>query len=172
MSIYPMSYLYYPYDKKNIDVLEFGRRYESYHEKIKTSLLKSGKKHVYQKSSDLLFKTKNEFCDALGLAKISICIPSDITHPERAEFISTMTQRYLQSMLSKCLIVGRLPYDMQYLFDYNPLIEYDEKYPGDQIIEILEKFEQYIPLIEENYRNVMEKHLWTNRVRSMLQYMV
>jgi hypothetical protein len=70
----------------------------------------------------------------LANSKISICVPSDITHPERTGNISTITNRYLQSMASKCLILGKLPHDMLHLFDYNHIIEIDEENPVLQIV--------------------------------------
>ena len=87
----------------------------------------------------------------LANSKISIFVPSDITHPNVTGSISTITNRFLQSMASRCLIVGKVPHDMLYLFDYNPIIEIDEENPVAQIEAILANFDTYIPLIEKNY---------------------
>jgi hypothetical protein len=78
-----------------------------------------------------------------------------------------MTLRYLQSMVSKCLIVGKLPYDMQYLFDYNPVVEIDEQNPAGQLLEILHNFDQYQELIERNYQRVLSHHRWAHRIQTM-----
>ncbi len=67
-------------------------------------------------------------------------------------------------MASKCLIVGYVPDDMKYLFDYNPIIQIDMKNPKQQINDILKNFYKYIPLIEKNYIEVRERHQWKNRV--------
>jgi spore maturation protein CgeB len=86
-----------------------------------------------------------------------------MTHPERAENIETMTVRYLQSMASKCLILGKAPEEMIDLFGYNPVIEVDMNEPVKQIIDLLNHFEEYIPLIEKNYSVVIKQHTWQNR---------
>ena len=36
-------------------------------------------------------------------------------------------------MASRCLILGKMPDDMKYLFDYNPILEIEEQNPIAQI---------------------------------------
>jgi hypothetical protein len=152
------------YESKDIDVLEFGRIYEAYHELIRPALAAQGKRHVYRKSGmPLLFPDRPSFIQGLAKAKIVICVPSNITHPERAEYISTMTLRYLQAMVSKVLIVGIMPSDMQELFPYMPIVEIDMDHAGEQILKVLDNYEHYKPLIERNYAEVRQNHQWQNR---------
>jgi hypothetical protein len=152
------------YVNKDIDVLEFGRIYQEYHDLIKGALITEGKKHVYPKPGvALLFPDRPSFIDGLAQSKIVICVPSNITHPQRAEYISTMTLRYLQAMASKVLIVGKMPNDMQELFTYLPILEIDMDHAAEQILDILRNYEAYIPLIERNYVEVWENHQWQNR---------
>ena len=100
--INPEEYKYYPYKKKDIDVLAFGRKYDAYHKKIKDSLDQDKRVYLYEKNkSEVIFKTREEFVDGLARSKVSICVPSSITHPERSGDIQTLTTRYLQSMVSK-----------------------------------------------------------------------
>jgi len=82
-----------------------------------------------------------------------------------------MTLRYLQSIVSKCLIVGSLPYDMRRLFDYNPVVEADLNNPEDQILDILRNFPDYIPLIEKNYASVIAQHQWSSRMETIRQHL-
>jgi len=165
--IHADSYRYYAPEQKEIDVLEFGRRYDDYHNEIVEPLRQAGVTHLYSKGKELLFKTDDDFIGGLAKSKISLCFPSSLTHPERAGDVSTMTLRYLQSMVSKCLIVGKLPYDMQYLFDYNPVVEIDEQNPAGQLLEILHNFDQYQELIERNYQRVLSHHRWAHRIQTM-----
>lgn len=158
------DYHFESYANKHIDVLEFGRLYQQYHERIRDLLLQKGKNHVYRKVGEaLLFPDKRSFVNGLAQSKIVICVPSNITHPDRAEYISTMTLRYLQAMASKVLIVGLMPSDMRELFPYTPIVEIDMDQPATQLMEVLENFEQYIPLIERNYLEVRNHHQWQNR---------
>jgi len=159
--IYPKRYELFSYHQKSIDVVEMGRRNEDYHGKIAPALNQCSYNHFFGRTP----------VNPLPKSKISICFPSAVTHPERSGYISTMTLRYLQSMISKCLIVGEAPYDMKYLFDYYPVVEADTDNPGDQLVYILRNFGDYIPLIEKNYQTVMEKHLWSNRMEIIRPYL-
>jgi hypothetical protein len=158
------DYRFEPYAEKNIDVLEFGRIYQQYHERIQQMLLNRKKNHVYRRAGEaLLFPDKLSFVNGLARAKVVICVPSNITHPERAEYISTMTLRYLQAMASKVLIVGMMPLDMQELFSYLPIVEIDMDNAAAQLSDVLDNYDQYIPLIERNYEEVRANHQWRNR---------
>jgi hypothetical protein len=158
------NYRFEEYAHKDIHVLAFGRRYDEYHEKIVDRLTKERISYLYEKvKREIVFPTRKDFIDGLARTKISICVPSSITHPESAGEISTMTIRYLQSMASKCLIVGYMPDEMKELFDYMPIIEIDMNDPAGQLIDILKNFDHYIPLIERNYLYIGERHTWENR---------
>lgn len=164
----PSGYHFYDYRYKNIDILEFGRKYPPYHHAIRDFLAKHGKIHLYEKKEgDLVFPTRTSFIDGLARSKISICFPSNITHPERAENIETITIRYLQSMLSKCLIVGHAPLEMVRLFGYNPVVEMDDNNPCAQLVELLKDHDNFIPLIERNYHEVHKNHTWERRWEEM-----
>lgn len=153
---------------KQIDVLALGRKYDIYHEIIKIQLKEKGYNYLYEKEKgELIFPTREEFIEGLSKTKISICVPSNITHPERAGDVETMTIRYLQSIVSKCLIVGHAPAEMIELFGYNPVIEIDMDKPVEQLLEVLNDFERYIPLIEQNYKVVIDNHTWSNRWEQM-----
>jgi hypothetical protein len=163
------DYNFVPFDSKEIDVLEFGRKYDVYHDKIAPVLRPNNYSHFYEKRrGDVVFKSRLDFLNGLAKSKISICIPSNITHPERAEGISCMTLRYLQSMASKCLIVGILPDEMKYLFDYQPIIEIDIENASSQILDILANYESYFPLIERNYTEIQKFHTWDIRLEEIV----
>ena len=162
--INPDEYKYYPFDRKDIDVLSFGRRYDKYHNIINKYLETHHKKYVFVESpGNFIFPTRALFVDGLGRSKISICFPSNITNPERAGDIQTMTIRYLQSMISKNLIVGRAPEEMVTLFGYNPVIEVDMHDPVSQLHDIMSNYPSYFSLIEKNFSTVLKYHTWNNR---------
>ncbi len=158
------EYNYLKYDDKNIDVIAIGRKYERYHELIVDYLKINSKIYLYENiKGQIIFPTREAFIQGLAKSKISICVPSNITHPERSGEISTMTIRYLQSMASKCLVLGFAPEEMIELFGYNPIIEIDMQKPKEQIQTLLNNFSEYIPLIEKNYQNVILHHSWLCR---------
>lgn len=162
------TYRYLDYKNKNIDILSFGRKYESYHQKIVDYTLNQKINYIYQKDK-IVFSSKDEFIDGLSRSKISLCFPANITHNTQTGNISKITMRYFQSMASKCLILGKAPDDMKYLFDYNPVIDIEEENSVEQLNEILNNFQKYIPLIEKNYNEVTTKHLYKNRVDEILK---
>ncbi|MDH3348371.1 MAG: hypothetical protein OEM02_09800 [Desulfobulbaceae bacterium] len=160
----PNDYYLYDYEKKDIEVLNFGRKWTWYHDLIKDPLENKGISYLYEKKwFNVIFKTHDEFKRGLARSKISICFPKNISHPTIAGSISTMTNRYLQSMVSKSLIVGLMPEEMKLLFDYTPIIEIDPKHPAEQLMDILAHYDDYIPLIEKNYEIVCSHHTWENR---------
>lgn len=165
------QYQFIPYQERTTDVLQLGRKWNEYHEKIKT--IESNLVYLYEKKvGQIIFPTREEFLFGLANSKISICVPSDITHPNITGCISTITNRYLQSMASRCLILGKLPHDMLHLFDYNPIVEIDEENPVAQIESILANFDTYIPLIEKNYEAVKNLHNWDNRVTQIENFIL
>ena len=159
-----LAYKQLPYSQKDIDVVQIGRKYDWYHEQILPFFNETGKVYLYERTKGrIIFPSREDFVDGLSRSKISICFPSNITHPDRAGTIETMTNRYLQSMASKCLIVGHAPLEMIEQFGYNPVIEIDRNAPMDQLKTILENYSDYIPFIEENYEIVSKFHTWENR---------
>jgi len=163
--INPEFYKYNDYKNKDIDVLQFGRKFDKYHELIVENLASEGKIYLYsKKNEELLFPEREQFVNGLARTKISICVPCSITNPKRTGDIETMTVRYLQSMISKCLIVGHAPREMVRLFGYNPVIEINMGDPAGQLSHILENYENYIPFIEKNYRLALENHTWLTRL--------
>lgn len=158
------EYRFLPHQNKKIDVLALGRKYDYYHLLIKDKLKELGITYLYEKEKgEIIFPTHTEFIEGLSNTKISICIPSSITHPERAGNIETMTVRYLQSMASKCLVLGHAPKEMVELFGYNPVLEIDYNDPVGQIQSILQNYDSYNHLIEKNYFVVVTNHTWQKR---------
>jgi hypothetical protein len=74
-----------------------------------------------------------------------------------------MTSRYLQSMISKCLIVGHAPSEMVRLLGYNPVVEMDTGNPSAQLADLLNRYEDFTHLIERNYEEVLKNHTWASR---------
>jgi len=152
------------YAAKDIDVLSFGRKYDELHNKIVDGLEIDGISYLYEKEKGkIIFPDRAAFVDGLARTKVSICVPSAITHPVRSGNIQTMTIRYLQSMAARTLIVGLMPEEMKRLFDHTPVIEVDKKDPLGQIRDILAHFSDHIPLIEKNYQAVRQQHTWAHR---------
>lgn len=155
-------------DHKTVDLIQLGRKHVGVHQQILKGTDRYGWKYLYERhKGDLVAPNQDEFAYLLGQSRISICIPSALSDPDRSGDISTMTTRYLQSMASRCLVVGIQPDEMTQLFDYNPMIELDLRDPVGQIAHLLDQFDQYQSLIERNYQTVRELHTWQNRYSKM-----
>ena len=164
----PTVYEHRAYEAKDIDVLQFGRKHDAYHERVGPSLEASQRSYLYERTKgQIVFPSRPAFVDGLARSKVSVCFPCNLTHPERSGDTETMTQRYLQSMASKCLVVGHAPQEMTALFGYNPVVEADMTDPAGQLIALLDTIEGYRPLIERNYRTVIEEHTWSVRWRAI-----
>jgi hypothetical protein len=165
--INPDEYIHLGYHEKDIDVLSFGRQYDAYHDKICSSLESAGKIYIYPKTpyenEKPIFPTRESFISGLARSKVSVCVPSSITNPQRSGDIETMTIRYLQSMVSKTLIVGHAPEELIEIFGYNPVIEIDMENAGTQILKILSEYADYHDYIEKNYSTVLQNHTWWHR---------
>jgi hypothetical protein len=160
-----------PYRQRQTDILQIGRRWNEYHEKIRRFVEGQGYTYKYEKRpGELIFEGRQAFINGLADSKISVCVPASVTHPERSGGIETMTWRYLQSMASRCLILGRMPQEMRQLFDYAPVIEIDIENSTGQLGQILRNFEDYIPLIEKNYEYVCQHHQWKHRVAALIAF--
>lgn len=165
------SYKNKDYAHRTIDVLQFGRKYEKIQDRLKQHLKELSIDYVYQKDK-LIFSTRRDFIEGLASSKISLCFPRSITNPEIAHGQETMTVRYLQSMASKTLVVGKCPEEMKLLFSYNPVIELDLSNPGEHIRYLLNNYQDYLPLIEKNYQEVINNHQWTNRWNEILKVLM
>jgi len=162
--INPEEYLYLPFHLKDIDILSIGRKFQDYHELIYEPISKSNFSYKFSTSKELhVFPDRGTYLNGLARSKISICFPRNVTHPEQVGNYETLTIRYLQAMLSKCLIVGHAPKELIDLFGYNPVIEVDMDHAFDQLQEIIMHYLDYNDLIERNYEEVLKNHTWKNR---------
>jgi hypothetical protein len=164
----PGSYRARSVIERDIDVLQLGRKYDAHHSLIAPALEAAGKVYLYEKEKGtLVFPERGSFIDGLSRSKISICVPSSVTHPARSGDIETMTTRYLQSMASRCLVLGHAPAEMIELFGYNPVIEIDMSSAAEQVLELLADYGRFLPLIEKNYEAVIAGHTWDHRWERM-----
>lgn len=158
-----------PLAERSIDVLELGRRWATYHDKVRDHCTARGYVHKYEKvRGQLVFATPGEFFRGLGDSKISVCFPSSLTHPERSGDLETMTLRYLESVACRCIIVGRCPAEMKDLFGYNPVVEADLNDPTGQIDHILQDLPSFEPLLERNLQRLREIGTWDTRIGTTL----
>ena len=156
--------------ERSIDVLELGRKYDTFHQAITKGLKESHRVHLYEfERGKIIFPTREALVNGLGDSTISVCFPSSMTHPERSGDVETVTYRYFEAIASGCLILGECPQELLDLFGYNPVIEVDVHDPYGQLDEILQNLTEYQELVDRNYRRLMEVGTWKVRAASMLR---
>jgi hypothetical protein len=158
-----------PLARRRIDVLEYGRRYQLYHDAITPHLERRGYRHFYQRSpGQIICDTLEDFVAALANAKVSVCFPSSMTSPERAG-CETATHRYFESIASKCIVVGHCPAELADLFGYNPVLEVDIERASDQLEDVLVHAHRYQGFVDRNHERLLEIGTWERRLQEMLE---
>lgn len=156
------------------DIYELGRLKKDYH--LLLLNLKDNKiiKHLFHNTYDindkliqLAFPTSQSLLDNLSNFKIIISFPQIDTHPQNAGGIETLTQRYWEAMLSRCLIIGRAPQELIDLIGYNPVINVNWNTPQQQIIDILNNIQDYQDFVEKNYNTALRFASWDNRMNEI-----
>ncbi len=149
---------------RKIDILELGRKNLLYHNQI-TKLEEI--KFLYNKNDQYIFPSFPELVSGLSESKIVICFPRCDTHQNMAGKIETLTQRYWECMLSRCLIVGRAPFELINLIGYNPVIEVEWGNESEQLLRILNNIEIYQDMVDRNYFAALEFAPWAYRINDM-----
>lgn len=153
--------------ERQVDVLSYGRKLEKYHTMI-VEVLRGKYNYLYSSHKlDKIFPNFQELVKALSNSKISVCFPRSVTDPHQAGDVETLTQRYWESMLSRCIIVGKAPQELIDLMGYNPVIEVDWLNPKQQITEILDTIENYQPLVNRNFRYAVDNCAWHDRMKTL-----
>lgn len=138
---------------REIDVLELGRKNSFYHDRI---IKAKGIKLLYNENNQYVFSSFSALVSGLSNSKIVICFPRCDTHPNMAGKIETLTQRYWECMLSRCLIIGRAPFELINLIGYNPVIEVEWENEEEQLLKILDNIESYQDMVDRNYSVALE----------------
>lgn len=158
-----------PLAERGIDVLELGRRWDRYHDAIAEHCRQRSYRHLFElRKTEIVFATEEQFVAGMGDARISVCFPSSITHPERSGTVETLTQRYLESMAAGALLVGHCPAELAELFGYDPVIAVDWTDPAAQLDSILGNIDSYEDMRRRNLTRLREVGTWDRRVDSLL----
>ncbi len=154
------------------DVYELGRRWPAYHEALMRDGFAGRHKLIYNDDGrgkdGWAFPTFSAFAAGLRRWKITVSFPRSWTDAA-ARDVETLTIRYWEAMLSKCLVVGHCPGELEDLVGYNPVIEADMENPAAQLEAILSRIGDYQPLVERNYQAALDFAPWAKRVEQMVE---
>jgi hypothetical protein len=156
-----------PLRSRSIDVLELGRRLDTYHEAVTSGLAERGRSHLYERiKGRKVFAGRGDLIAGLGDTRLLVCFPASMTDPEAG--VETLTLRYLEACASGCVPVGRAPAELIELFGYNPVVELDLERPLAHTLEILERVEGYQDLVRRNHVRMLQVATWDTRVAEMM----
>ncbi|MGN0226096.1 MAG: hypothetical protein ACI4A7_08505 [Prevotella sp.] len=154
-------------EARNIDLLEFGRSNENI---IGDSCI-MGINHVSTFENGRYIYSNDELFDAMGDAKITLCLPRSMTHPDIAEGVETLTQRYWEAMLSRMIIIGHAPKELTDITGYNPVIPVEKDNFVGQVKEILSHLSHYQPLVDRNRETALQLAPWELRMREVKEWL-
>ncbi|MCI6160838.1 MAG: hypothetical protein MR681_05840 [Prevotella sp.] len=154
------------------DIFEMGRQMPRFHVVLEKMLnkglikgLASSNIHPDGTLNDRrVAYTNAELYHLMADSKIMVCFPQCDTNPQRAGNIETLTQRYWEAMLSRCLMIGRAPQELTVLIGYDPVVTVDWEEPEIQLSEILNHIEDYQSLVDHNYQVARQKASWNSRI--------
>ncbi len=165
-----------PLAGRQLDVLELGRNHPRYHAQVRGAL-RPGVTHRFAVDGSRIpiFPGFDALRAGLADAKIQVCFPKSMTHPDEApdqgagaKGLETVTQRYFEAIASGSLIVGHSPAELTDLFGYDPTVAADLDDPVAQLHALLDCIEDYQPLVDRNHARLLEVGTWDARVAEML----
>lgn len=159
-----------------IEVYELGRQQKEYHTVLEglhqKGIIKQYCRNIYNDTGglqSLAFLTADDLLKNLPDIKIIVSFPQVDTHPDKAGALDTLTQRYWEAMLSRCLIIGRAPGELIELIGYDPVVNVDWQAPEEQMETILGNIADYQGLVDKNYAVAIEKASWDGRIVEVVE---
>lgn len=154
--------------ERSIDLLEFGRGLKDLSSPIEgqTTIMQdvSRFKYVVTRANNQYLFPPDQLHSIMEDAKITVCLPKSITHPQKTGGVETLTQRYWEAMLSRMVIVGHCPKELYDLIGYNPVIELEEVANYGGLIGMLDNIDQFQSLVDKNRDAALKLGDWSKRI--------
>lgn len=152
---------------RNIDLLEYGNVNRNY---FKSYV--QGVNHVNAKNANGCMSTWTKLVETMADAKVTVALPRCDTDPVFTGGIETLTQRFWEGMLSRTVMVGRVPKELVDLIGYNPVIDLDKNNPDQQVREIVSHISDYQELVDKNRKTALKMAPWEIRMKKVMEWLV
>lgn len=170
--------------ERNVDLIEIGRSNRCVYNPESLKNIKQVCTSSFEKRL-----TDDELFDFMADSKITITLPKCDTDASIGNGQETLTQRYWEAMLSRCVMIGHAPKELVDLIGYNPCIEIegfishrgkseyiiehlDDQKINEQIIHILSNINEYQSLVDKNREVALEMSPWTIRMRQVQKWLI
>lgn len=151
---------------RDIDLLEYGRIERNYFKKYV-----SGINHVNTKNSRGRMSTWEKLLYTISTSKICVALPRCDVDPDFTGGIETLTQRFWEGMLSRCVLIGRAPRELIDLIGYDPVINIDRENAEEQVQDIVAHIEDYQPLVDRNREVALKMAPWEIRMKQIMDWL-
>lgn len=153
--------------ERETDFLQYGREIDAI---VKYDF--SNINYVSGKDNGKIVFTQEQLYDAIADAKVVAAYPKSWTNPEDAGGIETLTQRYWECMLSRCVMIGHAPKELTDLLGYNPVIELDKSNPDKQLRDVLNNIEEYQALVDKNREMALITGDWKYSMNKVAEWLL
>ena len=151
---------------RNIDYLLYGRPINNIVEYDTTRI-----NCLYGWKSNKIVFSNQELIENLSNSKVVAAYPKSVTHPKRAGNVETLTQRFWECMLSRCVMIGYAPKELIKLLGYNPVIEIDMNNPNMQLREVIDNIEDYQQLVDKNHKMAFYYGDWKYGMKKVMEFL-
>ena len=153
--------------ERKIDFFEYGREIDNavkyaVHNKVN---------YVKGKRNGKPILSQEELIDNLADAKIVAAYTKRYTNPLEAGDIDTLTQRFWECMLSRCVMIGHAPKELIELIGYNPVVEVDKENPNEQLMQVLQHIEDYQEMVNKNRDSALFFGNWNYSIQRIMSFL-
>lgn len=165
-----------PLTERSIDVYEMGQKHKYFHKKLMDGRLEDHCHFVYNPNNPengplRVFNNWETFTSKVADSKIIISFPLSMRNPRMDGDVDTLTIRYWEAMLSRCVIVGHCPQELIDMIGYNPVIEADFVNPCSQIADILNHIGDYQSQVNHNREVALHHASWSLRMDTIFRHL-
>ena len=159
--------------ERDIDILEYGRRWEDLHKVLELISWLEDLNHKYADNGKLVFKDTDEFIQTLKNSKLIVCTPGSLSHSNefgRYQGVELLTRRYLEVMAAGALMIGHCPKDLSDLMEINPVVEIiDPNFEMKDIQSLFLDVSRFQEFVVKNQEWVIKNGSWRVRIPQLIE---